>query len=472
MGLPHGRELPALRGRNLVALRAKQFMQLSSWMPFFIQGNKNRHIVGLNQRRYFCRHLASWLYANEWHYTTLLAITIESVDPLPDDVNRLIEDVLRAFPHKPEHDELLSYLLADPRLYHWFKQGSSNPRINSFCLAKQEPGRLPVNNLPPLTDRNELAQWLGITNNQLTWLADTWRTEPNSSKRFIHYHYSLVEKRRGGLRLIESPKSLLKLIQRKINIGILSKIPLHDTAHGFCRQRSCLTHASNHCGKKYLLLFDIAHCFQSIQWSSVYRVFRNTGYPKDIASYLSCLCTHQITNNNEILHKLDHEQRIRLNTRHLPQGAPSSPTLSNIVLYGLDKRLNGLATSLQLTYSRYADDLAFSGNQHRDWEFLEALIGAICLEQGLELNFRKSRVLKLHQRQKLTGIVVNEKINIDRREYDGLKAILVNCVRSGIDSQNRENHVDFRAHLLGRINYVSTLNRRKGEKLRSIFDRI
>lgn len=472
MGLPHGRELPALRSRNLVALRANMFMQLWSWMPFFTQGNKHRHFVGLNQRRYFCRHLANWLYANEWHYTTLLAITIESVEPLPDDVNLFIDDLLQVFPRKPTCDEISSYLQVNPRLYNWFKQGSWNPRINSFCLTKQKPERLPVGNLPALTDRNELAWWLGLSNNQLLWLANTWRNDSNPSIKLNHYHYSLIEKRRGGMRLIESPKSLLRDIQRRVTTGILSKIAIHDAAHGFCRRRSCLTHAANHSGKKHLLLFDIAHCFQSIEWRSVYRVFKNSGYPKDVASYFSCLCTHRIQSNDEIFYKLDHEQQIRVSTRHLPQGAPTSPTLSNIVLYGLDRRLKGLATSLQLTYSRYADDLAFSGNQHRDWKFLETLVGAICLEEGFELNFHKSRILKSNQRQKLTGIVVNEKINVDRREYDRLKAILVNCVRYGIDSQNREKHPDFCAHLLGRINYISTLNHRKGDKLRSIFERI
>ena len=98
----------------------------------------------------------------------------------------------------------------------------------------------------------------------------------------------------------------------------------------------------------------------------------------------------------------------------------------------LDKRLQGLAKSLKLRYSRYADDLAFSGNTHRDWRFLEPLIGSICLQEGFELNYRKSRIIRSHQRQKITGVIVNQRANIDRRYFDRLKAILNNCVRYGV----------------------------------------
>jgi len=274
------------------------------------------------------------------------------------------------------------------------------------------------------------------------------------------------------VRLIESPKTLLKRVQRQLYSGILIKIPVHEAAHGFKPNRGCLTHAQNHSNKEYLFTFDLINCFQSIEWYPVYRVFRDLDYSKEIAKYLSCLCTNRFNGSRSLLAMLNQGQRKRIKQRHLAQGAPTSPVLSNLVMRILDKRLNGLAKSLDLDYSRYADDLAFSGNKHRDWRFLEPLVGSICLEEGFELNYRKSRIVRSHQRQKITGIVVNQGANIDRRYYDQLKAILTNCVRHGVEAQNVGQHDDFQAYLFGRITFVESLNKNKGQKLLSLFRQI
>jgi len=221
-----------------------------------------------------------------------------------------------------------------------------------------------------------------------------------------------------------------------------------------------------------LLLFDIANCFHSIQWQSVYLSLNSLGYSPEVTKYLTGLCTHQLNKNDAVIGRLSKLQEKLVLQRHLPQGAPTSPTLSNLAMYRLDKRLTGLSRKIHMDYSRYADDLAFSCNKTCDWRSLEALVGSICLEEGLVLNYRKSRVIRSHQRQKLTGIVVNEFPNIDRRYYDRLKAILTNCVRYGLQSQNRDNHEFFYAHLLGSVNYVSMLNKNRGNKLHDLLMQI
>jgi len=428
--------------------------------------------VGIDNKADFCEQLTSWLEDSDWHFTTLLAISIESISPLPDDVDELINDILYAFPVKPGHKELCTYLNNSQRISDWFNKGYSRPtiRYNRHFPTKKLHSKTRLST--DITGFNELAECLGVTSTQLNWLADVWRSDFDAAAKYNHYHYNLIAKRRGGNRLIESPKKLLKRIQRQVNDEILSQVPTHEAAHGFCKNRNCLSHVKNHVGKKYLFLFDLSHCFQSIEWSSVYSVFLGLGYEKTVARCLTSLCTNQFNGEDRLLAKLDSEQKARIGVRHLPQGAPTSPALSNIILYRLDNRLWGLAKSLQLKYSRYADDIAFSGNKIRDWDFLETVTGAICLEEGFQLNHRKSRIIKPQQRQKLTGIVVNKKPNIDRREYDLLKATLTNCVRYGLDSQNRDNHKDFRAHLKGRIDYVTSLNRSKGEKLCSLFNQI
>jgi len=222
-------------------------------------------------------------------------------------------------------------------------------------------------------------------------------------------------------------------------------------------------------GKRYLILYDITDCFHSIHWPAVKAVFLRLGYTHEVAAYLTALCTHSVQLEYETRRQFDLAQQQRLKQRHLPQGAPTSPALSNAVLHRLDHRLSGLANTLEMDYSRYADDIAMSSNSHRDWRFLEPLVGGICLDEGVSLNHKKTRIKRRHQKQRLVGIVVNTKTNIDRKYFDTLKATLTNCKRLGIDSQNRDGHPNFRAHLLGRIQYVKSLNLQRGIKLERIY---
>ncbi len=164
----------------------------------------------------------------------------------------------------------------------------------------------------------------------------------------------------------------------------------------------------------------------------------------------------------------------RLAAPHLPQGAPTSPALANLAAFALDRRLAGLAAALGATYTRYADDLTFSGSSrllHRG-EGIRATIATIVREEGFVVNTRKSTVTTRAARQRVCGIVVNEHPNVARREYDQLKATLHNAARRGPSAENRAGVPDFRAHLLGRIAWVESLHPGRGAKLRSEFARI
>ena len=422
------------------------------------------------RRERFCAHLADWLHATDWHFTTLLAVCIESVEHLPDDADALVDELLFAYKEKPGKARISEYLISRVRVDQWFKVTECWPRVVRFNLAAHGSDNRVASD-PFLNTEAELAEWLGLSLEHLHWLTDLKRHDPQTPTWLTHYHYNLVNKRDGSLRLIESPKSRLKRVQRRILDEILTSARVHDSAHGFRKGRSCRTHAALHTCKNHVFQLDITHCFQSVQWLNVYRVFLELGYSPAVARSLTALCTHRIC-DRAALSQLDRNHVYRLRQRHLAQGAPTSPALANTVMYRLDTRLGGLAESLKLDYSRYADDLAFSGNQHRDWRFLETLIGSICLEEGFALNYHKTRVRGSHQKQLITGVVVNEKVNVDRRYYENLKAVLTNCVRHGLQSQNRSDHPDFRAHLYGRIQHVHSLNSIKGQKLERIFDRI
>jgi retron-type reverse transcriptase len=160
----------------------------------------------------------------------------------------------------------------------------------------------------------------------------------------------------------------------------------------------------------------------------------------------------------------------RLATPHLPQGAPTSPALANLAAFGLDRRLSGLAASSRLQYSRYADDLTFSGPlpRRRSASFVE-LVADISADEGFRLHPDKSSLRMSSQRQLVTGVVINATPNIPRDEYDRLKAILHRLATNRSGDHAADAPVDLQAHLRGRIAWVISLNPHRGEKLRRLF---
>jgi RNA-directed DNA polymerase len=164
----------------------------------------------------------------------------------------------------------------------------------------------------------------------------------------------------------------------------------------------------------------------------------------------------------------------RLAAPHLPQGAPTSPSLANLACFRLDRRLTGLPATLDASYTRYADDLTISGSTRtlRGAAWLRQAIAEVAREEGFTVNRRKSALATRAGRQQVCGIVVNDRPNVPRAEYDLLRAVLHNAARLGPTSQNRAGRPDFRAHLLGRVAWIEQLNPARGRKLRRAFSRI
>jgi hypothetical protein len=136
--------------------------------------------------------------------------------------------------------------------------------------------------------------------------------------------------------------------------------------------------------------------------------------------------------------------------------------------------LIGLARSAGAEYTRYADDLAFSGGEEfeRGIERFSTHVAAVLLEEGFSVNHRKTRIMRQGVRQRLAGLVANQRMNVLRADFDRLKATLNNCARLGPESQNRLDHPNFRAHLHGRIGWIESINPAKGQRLRALFDQI
>ena len=329
--------------------------------------------------------------------------------------------------------------------------------------------------LPRLHTPAQLADWLGVPLGRLFWL--TGRTQPSTIAK-SHYVASWIGKQSGGQRLIESPKPSLRAVQARILDGILNKVPPHAAAHGFRRGRSVVTNARPHTGSAVLLKHDLEDFYGSVRRSRVAAVFRTLGFNREVALWLTDLTTCRspvdlavpgLAVNLGLGCMFGHLLR-----SHLPQGAPTSPALANLSAFGLDVRLSGLARIFDATYTRYADDLTFSGGP----DFLTSLRQFIPLseqiirDERLTPNRAKRKVIRKHQRMRVTGVVVNERPNVARDEFDRLKATLHNCLKTGPAAQNREGLADFRAHLRGRIAFVQQCNARRGAKLLAMFEQI
>jgi len=338
---------------------------------------------------------------------------------------------------------------------------------------------MPAGEIPALASPSELADWLGLSPAQLDWFADERRQHATTvDPVFRHYTYAWVPRRRGPPRLIEAPRPRLKALQRRVLRGILDRLPAHDCAHGFVRGRSCRSGAAAHAGEAIVVCLDLKEFFLSVPAARVHGVFRSIGYPWPVARRLTGICT--TATPSAVFDDLRPERRPngptrpRFRTPHLAQGAPTSPVLANLCAWRLDCRLSGLARRMGARYTRYADDLTFSGGEDfatRAGPFL-GLVETIIRDEGFAPNPRKTRVMRRNGRQRVTGLVVNDHLNVPRPAYDALKATLHNCLRHGPASQNRDARPDFRAYLDGRVTWVETVNRQRGLRLRRMFEAI
>jgi hypothetical protein len=398
-------------------------------------------------------------------------------------LRQLVRRTLLEYPAPPvDRDDELAGAIAEDRGLRGATWGKQKPHVRRWLIP--EATMVAVEGAPagfrvlPLPSPGDLAGALGLRAEELAWFADESRMNARAADaKLWHYHHRWVAKARGGWRLLEAPKPRLKRIQRWLLDNVLSAIPASDVAHGFVGGRSVRTFVAPHVGRAVVVRMDLADFFASVSRARVAALFRRVGYPRRVAAALAGLCTAPAPERVLDEHPragADLAQRFLANARlrdaHLPQGAPTSPALSNLAAWRLDRRLAALAAGFGATMTRYADDLAFSGDEafERSLRFLVARVGAIALEEGFRVNHRKTRVMRQGRRQTLCGVVVNDTANLPRRERDRLRATLFNVARFGLESQNRDGRPDFRRHLEGRIAWAAALNPRAGKRLRAL----
>lgn len=397
----------------------------------------------------------------------------------------LVTHVLRGYPRPPlDAPRELAAVIGgcDPFLEAAAKAAQQRKPIliANYVLAPSVARDRRQAGVPRIDTLGELADLLQLSGGDLEWFADPKHWNRTAARKLQHYRYEWRARPGRVPRLLEIPAQRLRAIQRTVLRELLYPVTLHDAAHGFVPGRSAVTGAAHHTGRDVVLNLDLQTFFATVTAGQVYGTLRQAGYPEAVAHRLTGILTHVVP--PRVLAQMppggDPAQRFALRKAlslpHLPQGAPSSPMVANLSLRRLDSRLAGLAATFDGGYTRYADDLTFSGGQEllrRSDAFLRAAT-AIIEDQRHSVNPLKTRVRRAGIRQTVTSVVVNKHTNVARPDFDRLKAILHNCLKHGPESQNREGLADFRGHLQGRISWVSALNPTRGAALLEDFRRI
>ena len=320
--------------------------------------------------------------------------------------------------------------------------------------------------LPVLTNPASLAIALDCPIPTLRWLA-----YHNEAAERIHYVQFTVRKKSGGVRVLASPHQKLRQAQNWVLENIVAKVPLHGAAHGFVPGRSTVSNATPHVGQDVVVNADLKDFFPSITFPRVAGFFRGLGYSGAVATILGLLVTESPRQQVRYAGKT---LWVATGPRALPQGACTSPALSNAIAWRLDRRLAGIANKLDWTYTRYADDLTFSasGESSQPVGYLLARLRHIVQDEGFSLNKKKTRVQRRNTQQSVTGVVVNQRPGVSRKTVRQLRAILHNAQRTGLAAQNREERSDFEAWLQGMIAYVRMVNPSQAAPLVDAFEKL
>lgn len=256
-----------------------------------------------------------------------------------------------------------------------------------------------------------------------------------------------ITKKGGGIRTLFIPSEKLKNILQKINRNILQRIDLPVQAHGSIPGKSPITNAKEHVGKSYILKLDIKDFYPSIRYSRIKDLFLKLGFSKKSATIMTRLTS--------------------FNGR-LGQGFPTSSSIANLILaQNVIPRIAGLCNTKHLTFTIYQDDITISGGG--SVKSLISTLKNILNQHGFIINTKKIKISNSQSQQKVTGYVVNKKVNIPKGEFRLLRALVHNCLIYGIEKVADRPIESFIRHIKGRIQRVKDINPIRGNKLENEF---
>jgi len=295
------------------------------------------------------------------------------------------------------------------------------------CLTYAEP--IINKGLPVIYNTSHLSALVGYNKNYIKRAA---LSTPNFYKKYQ------AKKKNGKMRDLAEPLPSLKEIQHWILENILYKLEVSKFAKAYIPKKTIKEHFIFHKGQEIVLTMDLKNFFGSVNLGTVEQVFIHAGYSKLISNLLAKLCTL-----NQVL----------------PQGAPTSPCLSNIIFFNLDKQISKYCINRKIWYTRYADDMTFSGDFDTD-ELIEFIKNTV-ESQDLNINEEKTLIMKRNQPQIVCGIIVNDKIQVPKEKRNELRQAVYYIEKYGLESHlekiewNRGNYIK---HLIGVANYILFIN--------------
>lgn len=294
------------------------------------------------------------------------------------------------------------------------------------CLSYAKP--LFERNLPVIFDSDHFSMQVGYTRQYIKHAVE-----------YIDYYYwdYKIKKKNGQIRIIKEPFPNLKDIQLWILHNILYKFTFHPYAKAYVPKKNIRDNVRFHTKKKKVLTLDIHDFFSSVKIGSIKAIFLNFGYADWVSDLLAKLCC--------------------LN-RCLPQGAPTSPALSNIFLYDFDEKLKAFCLDRHIMYTRYADDMTFSGDfdDNELIQFVKLQLGDL----GLSLNEDKTHLMLNTQRQLVTGCIVNQRTHLPSEQLRDIRQEIYYIKKFGLESHKAHegiSRLNYIKHLYGRINYALVL---------------
>lgn len=328
------------------------------------------------------------------------------------------------------------------------EQGHSEEYIN-HCLAYAS--KLHERNLPVIFDFNHLVGYVGW---YLLILKESGKDISNC------YDVYNIRKKSGGVRQLEAPNHRLKAVQKWVYLNILAKDQsLHECVHGFFPSfeggniRNIFTNALPHSNHKWVINIDLKNFFPNIKLDKIEAYFSSLGYVEEVAKILAWLCTYH---------------------SRLPQGAPTSPMLSNLIASQMDEELELFCTERSITYTRYADDLTFSGNEADSMPRLKELY-AIIYRNGFFVNKKKTKIRKRGMKQTVTGLTVTDGVHVPKAYRKEVWRHLHFCLKFGPYEHYSRMGTDqgyYKSWLLGRIMFIRQIDPQCGNKMLESFNQV